>query len=130
MTNFQPRTRLAQALCGRETPRRQKDRTGRQRMRPWKRIRLAPETDLHLTATATAPDPAPAHLPDYAAELDALPPEEEDDLESEQFEIEYDSDEPSELSEPDPEISDPEPEAQQPLDLERLWALHFAYNGN
>ena len=98
-------------------------------MRPWKRIRLAPETDLHLTATATAPDPAPAHLPDYVAELDALPPEEEDDLESERFEIEYDSDEPSELSEPDPEISDPEHEAQQPLDLERPCALHFAYIG-
>ena len=91
-------------------------------MRPWKRIRVSLDADLHLAATA--PDPALAHLPDYAAELDALPPSEDE------FEIEYDSDEPSELSEPDPEISDPEPEAQQPLELERLWALHFALNGN
>ena len=60
-------------------------------MRPWKRIPLAPDTDLHLTATA--PDPAPAHLPDYAAELDALP-HEEDDSDPEVFEIDFDSDEP------------------------------------
>ena len=84
-------------------------------MRPWKRIRVSLDADLHLAATA--PDSAPAHLPDYAAELDALPPSEDE------FEIEYDPDEPSELSEP-------EPEAQQPLELERLWALHFALNGN
>jgi len=37
---------------------------------------------------------------------------------------------PSLLSSPAPEFSDPEPEAQQPLELERLWALHFALNGN
>ena len=85
-------------------------------MQPWKRIRLAPDSDAYINP---APDPAPtpAHVPDYAAELDALPPE------SPEREIEFDSDDSTEFSEPEPEV-------QQPLDLERLWQLHFELSGN
>jgi len=86
-------------------------------MRPWKRIRLAPDSDAYIAPSDPDPDPTPAHVPDYAAELDALPPE------SPEYESEFDFDDSTELSEPEPEV-------QQPLDLERLWQLHFEYNGN
>ena len=46
-------------------------------MQPWKRIRLAPDSDAYINP-APDPDPTPAHVPDYAAELDALPPESPD----------------------------------------------------
>ena len=78
-----------------------------------------PDTPIILTKTydqrdAHATDILPDDLPideiDYAFELEII------DSESEQEE--------------EPEQREPDPVEPEPLDLERLWQLHFEFNGN
>jgi hypothetical protein len=73
------------------------------------------DSDSHREPSADLPkndatvDPEPAV--DYDAELDLLPSESESESESQ--------------TDPDEEVDIP-----SPIDVERLWALHFAFNGN
>ena len=71
------------------------------------------DSDSHREPSADLPkndatvDPEPAV--DYEAELDLLPSESESESQTD----------------PDEEV-----EVPSPIDIERLWALHFAFNGN
>ena len=71
------------------------------------------DSDSHREPSADLPkndatvDPEPAV--DYDAELDLLPSESESESQTD----------------PDEEVDIP-----SPIDVERLWALHFAFNGN
>ena len=66
-----------------------------------------PSADLPKSDATVDPEPAV----DYDAELDLLPSESESESESQ--------------TDPDEEVDIP-----SPIDVERLWALHFAFNGN
>lgn len=64
-----------------------------------------PSADLPKSDATVDPEPAV----DYDAELDLLPSESESESQTD----------------PDEEVDIP-----SPIDVERLWALHFAFNGN
>ena len=89
-------------------------------MHACKRLRLTTDTHAYIEQHAQ-PTPEPDATPDYAAEIDAIPPG-DSDPESESGN--FDSDSLTDFS--DPELED----APQPLNLERLWQLHFELNGN
>ena len=89
-------------------------------MHACKRIRLTTDTHAYIEQHAR-PTPESDATPDYASEIDAIPP---DDSDPESESGNFNSDSLTDLSDPEPE------DAPQPLDLERLCQLHFELNGN